>query len=331
MIAAFLDLLGFSALLQTNVEVALDNMNSFNDIIKTRFIDNKCHPVEEYESNYPNDIDFQNFVKKSSVTAFNQMISFSDSLVLGGEDCNLFIMQLANFIATAYIYYSEPFKKHFTDINIVETNRSASGNKDGSIRYHKAFPLLFRGGVSVGENIGFFNEYHIHNNELKQTSLNVFGLTYLNAVKLEGAGNGPRLFCDKSVVDSIDDEVKKYIKLVDGEKGVYEIVWTIEGCEATDCSLSNKWNNVIDKIQDKMLPSAINLYKYYRNSKDLECVNINLELKYKELLDLVCIGIIKYAKDKCNREIDAINCINKVLNNNQLPSIGNSLMEGFLR
>lgn len=323
LIVAFLDLLGFSALLQTNVEVALDNMNSFNDIIKTRFIDNKCHPIEEYKNNYPNDIDFQNFVKKSSVTAFNQMISFSDSLVLGGEDCNWFIMQLVNFVATAYIYYSEPFKKSFTDINIVETNRSVSGNKDGSIRYHKAFPLLFRGGISVGRNVGFFNEYHIHNNELEQTSLNVLGLTYLNAVKLESTGKGPRLFCDKSVVDGADDEIKKYIKLVDGEKGIYEIVWTIEGCEATGCNLSDRWQNVTDRIQDKMLPSAINLYHYYQSDKILEP-------QYKELLDLVCEGIIKYAKDKCNREIDAINCINQVLEKNQIQLIDNSLIEGFV-
>lgn len=214
LIVAFLDLLGFSALLQTNVEVALDNMNSFNNIIKTRFIDDKCHPIEEYKNNYPNDIDLQNFVKKSSVTAFNQMISFSDSLVLGGEDCNLFIMQLANFVAAAYINYSEPFKNAFTDISNVETDKIVSGNKDGSIRYHKAFPLLFRGEISVGKNIVFFNEYHIYNNKLEQTSLNVFGLTYLNAVKLEGTEKGPRLFCDKSVVDATDNEIKNILSLL---------------------------------------------------------------------------------------------------------------------
>lgn len=92
MIVAFLDLLGFSALLQTDTEVALDNMNSFNNVTKTRFIDNKRHPLSEYEERYPYDTNFHNFVEKSSVTAFEQMISFSDSLVLGGTDCDLFII-----------------------------------------------------------------------------------------------------------------------------------------------------------------------------------------------------------------------------------------------
>lgn len=323
MIVAFLDLLGFSALLQTNIEVALDNMNSFNNIIKTRFIDNKCHPIEEYENNYPGDVDFHDFVKKSSVTGFNQMISFSDSLVLGGTDCNRFILQLANFIATTYINYTEPFKNPFTDINVVETHRSASGNKDGSIRYHKAFPLLFRGGITVGENVGFFNEYHIHNNKLEQTSLNVLGLTYLNAVKLESAGKGPRLFCDKTVVHGVDDEIKKYIKLVDGEKEIYEIVWTIEGCEATGCCSSDKWQNVIDRIYDKMLPSAINLYQYYQSDEVLEP-------QYKELLNLVCEGIVKYARDECNRATDAIDYINQVFKKKQIQLIDSSLLEGFI-
>ena len=304
LIVAFLDLLGFSALLQANMEVALDNMNSFNNILKTRFIDNKCHPIEEYENNYPGDDNFHNFVKKSSITAFNQMISFSDSLVLGGTDCNLFILQLANFVATAYINYSEPFRKPFTDISTVETRRSATGNRNGSIRYHKAFPLLFRGGISVGENVGFFNEYHIHNNVFEQTSLNVMGLTYLNAVKLEGAGKGPRLFCDKSVVENVNDDVKKMIREVNKENGIYEIIWTIEGCEATGCS-SDKWENISNSITDKMLPAAINLYNYYKGNKELES-------QYRELLILVCTGIIKYAVE-CEKTEDTIALINRKL------------------
>ena len=129
---------------------------------------------------------------------------------------------------------------------------------------------------------------------------------------------------DKSVVDATDDEIKKYIKLVDIENGIYEIIWTIEGCEATGCNSNDKWQNVIDRIQDKMLPSAINFYHYYKNDEILES-------QYKDLLYLVCEGIIKYAKDNCNQEDDAINYINKVLEKNQIQLIDKSLMEGFLR
>lgn len=79
MIVAFLDLLGFSNLLKNNTEAAVDNINSFNDMIKTKVIDNKCHSIEDYRKNHPNAVEFHQFVEKTSVTAFEQMISFSDS------------------------------------------------------------------------------------------------------------------------------------------------------------------------------------------------------------------------------------------------------------
>lgn len=321
MIVAFLDLLGFSALLQTNSEVALDNMNSFNNLIKTRFIDNKCYPLSEYKKQDPTDTSFHNFVEKSSVTTFEQMISFSDSLVLGGTDYNLFIMQLANFVATTYINYSEPFRKPFTDINEVSTNKVTEILEDGSIRYHKAFPLLFRGGISVGENVSFFDEYHIKNGNLQQSSLNVMGLTYLNAVKLESSAKGPRLFCDKSVIDVVNAKTRRILKEVDKNKGIYEIVWTIEGCEATGHCSTNKWENVTDRINDKMLPAAINLYKYYRK-------NEHLEAQYKELLKLVCQGIVKYAADECNCAEEAIRLINQELSNSLL--LDKSILDNFI-
>lgn len=188
MIVAFMDLLGFSNLLRNNMEVAIDNLNTFNNVIKTRVIDNKCHPIEEYRENYPNDVKFQQFVEKSSVTSFEQMISFSDSLVLGGTDCNMFIKQLMNFVATVYIEYSEPFQKNFSDINQVTTYKVAEGCGSGSIQYHKAFPILFRGGLSVGNDVTFWDEYCINDSDFKISSRNVMGLTYLNAVKLESVG-----------------------------------------------------------------------------------------------------------------------------------------------
>lgn len=323
MIVAFMDLLGFSNLLRNNMEVAIDNLNTFNNVIKTRVIDNKCHPIEEYRENYPNDVKFQQFVEKSSVTSFEQMISFSDSLVLGGTDCNMFIKQLMNFVATVYIEYSEPFQKNFSDINQVTTYKVAEGCGSGSIQYHKAFPILFRGELSVGNDVTFWDEYCINDSDFKISSRNVMGLTYLNAVKLESVGKGPRLFCDKSLVDAVDDEINKYIKLVDSEKEIYEIVWTIEGCEATGCCSSNKWSNVINRINDKMLPAAINLYKYYQKDK-------GLEPQYKELLNLVCVGIVKYAKDECNRENEAIHYINQVFQEKHIQVIDGSLLEDFI-
>lgn len=323
MIVAFLDLLGFSALLRTNIEVAFDNLNSFNSIIKTKFIDGKLNPPSKYKNENHNDTEIHKFVEKSYVTAFEQMISFSDSLVLGGTDYDKFIRQLSNFVATAYITYSEPFKKNISDIDKVTTSKVVDCCCDGSVRYHNAFPLLFRGGVSIGDSVEFFDIYHIKNSELKLSSLNVSGLTYLNAVKLESFGKGPRLFCDRSVVDNVNAETKKLIKAVDRENEIYEIVWTIEGCEATGYCSSNKWYNVMDRILDKMLPAAISLYQYYRSNEDLEP-------QYRELINLVCEGIVKYAKDELKKENDAINIINTKLSESEITLIDISILNEFL-
>lgn len=38
MIVAFMDLLGFSNLLRNNMEVAIDNLNTFNNVIKQELL-----------------------------------------------------------------------------------------------------------------------------------------------------------------------------------------------------------------------------------------------------------------------------------------------------
>lgn len=149
MIVAFLDLLGFSALLEIDVETALDNMNSFNNALRTKVIDKNNHPISEYDS------EIQTFVEKTSVTLFEQMISFSDSLILGGSNVDLFVSQLANFVALVYITYAAPFREKFADIKQVTTDQIATATGNGSFRKHRAFPVLFRGDISFGDNVGF--------------------------------------------------------------------------------------------------------------------------------------------------------------------------------
>lgn len=315
MIVAFLDLLGFSSLLQRNAETALDNLNAVNDAIKTRITDRRvmCSPsVSEpkVDSN----------AEKWTLMSFNQMISFSDSLVFGGNDANSFVLQLANFVASIYIKRSEPFRKQFNNMNSITTNQNVDAVGSGFYRYHQAAPVFFRGGVSVGDQVCFFDGCNIRDAEICQ-SRNITGNTYLNAVKLEQSGKGPRLFCDHRVVDALSDKnVKAMIKKVEGSTDIFEIVWTMEGCSfPEDCS--DKWANIRKSIDTTMLPSAINLYRYYRNEKVLK-------EQYEELLKLVCCGIIKYADVECDRANDAIKLINQKLQN--VLAIDTSILEDFL-
>lgn len=292
-------------------------------MIQTRVMDNEKHPIKEYKKNYPNDERLQKFVEKLAVTSFDYMISFSDSLILGSHSVELFVEQLCNFVASLYIDYSEPFRDQFEDIFNVESNK-VSSYENGILRRHKAFPILFRGGLSVGKDCAFFKENSIQNGQFCDDGYNVFGRTYLNAVRLEHSGKGPRLFCDKSVVDSIQN--KRIIRMINEEENIFEIVWTIEGNEARGYS-SDSWKNVLDSIHSNLLPAAINFVKFYGSDQRY----VDILTHYEELLRLVCCGIVKYAEDKCNRGEKALDIINDILCENRLEKYSlSNLLSGFL-
>lgn len=323
MIVGFLDLLGFSQLLDLSTEVATDNVNSFNYVIQNRVIDNLSHPKEECKNDNHNDNHLNRFEEKSAVSSFDYMISFSDSLILGSNSIELFIEQLCNLVSSLYIYYSKPFRKQVVDMFNVYTNKIAS-YEHGHIRNHKAFPILFRGGLSVGNDCKFFTANSIQNRKFCCDGYNVLGRTYLNAVRLEHSGKGPRLFCDKSVVDSMQN--RRAVRMVNEEKNIFEIVWTIEGCEATQCS-SDPWVNILDRIDSLLLPAAINFVKFYGSDQRY----VEILPQYEELLRLVCRGIVKYAADKCSKGEQALKEINAILRKNHLSEYSiPDLLSGFV-
>jgi len=294
LIIAFLDLLGFEWLMGYDLEAAFNNLNYFNQIIKTKIIDEMAHPEESYES-----ISLRDFVRKSSVTSFKYMISISDSLIIGSEVPDLFIRQLCDFVSYAFIMSAEPFVKEFTDLKSVNDTLTYN-TKNGTIEQRKecAFPLLFRGGISFGHVI-FSPEFQINQYKVNNSGINVCGLDYLRAVKLEGTGKGPRLFCSQSFVNTLSTESKKAIRSISNreDEKVYELIWTYYAFEALSNS-SNKRENISRCLNRTLLPPAINLYNYFKNDE-------KNKLHYEEMLKLIFRGAIKYAKDNAE-DVDNI-------------------------
>lgn len=318
MIVGFLDLLGFSQLLDISTEIALDNATSFSREIERRIMDRRS--TEEYIEKYPDDC---NFAENSIGTSFDHLISFSDSLILGSKNIELFVGQLCNFVSSLYITSSEPFREPFEDVFNVYS-KVISSYENGMPRYHKAFPILFRGGLSVGEDCFFFEQPYIKNGVFCNDGYNVFGKTYLNAVKLEKSGKGPRLFCDRSVVDNIQN--KRIIREIDKKNGIFEIAWTIEGCETLSC-WSDAWKNIMEAINSKLLPPAINFVRFYNSNQKYETILPH----YSELLKLVCRGIVKYAVDACDKGEKALEKINFFLGKAGLSEYTLSdLLDGFI-
>ncbi len=289
MIIAFLDLLGFSHLIESNIVAAYDNLNSFNRVIQTKITDNKTHPVESYEES------MREFVENTAITSFDNMISISDSLIISSRQPSLFVKQLSNLVSAIYIRYSEPFRQPFDDVSVVKSNKLFTMYSTNNIQPHNSFPIMFRGGISYGEDVIFNRETQIFSGEISNNGINVCGLSYVRAVQLEKSGKGPRLFCDKNFVKQLDKESTRAIRKID--ENIYELVWTYYACE-TDENCSDKQCNISKRINSMLLPSAYNLYSYYDKT---ECADENGYKKttehYKEFVFLVYRGIMKYAKD----------------------------------
>lgn len=285
MIVAFLDLLGFSWLAKNYPQIASDNLNEFNSILKTKYIDDKTDPIDTYPEY------MQEFVKRNSVTSFQHVISISDSLVIGTQECNAddFIMQLSLLVASAAIRTLKPFKESFTNIENVQSNIVADANSNGEITYHKAFPVLFRGGICVGEDVCFFPQYSIYNGEMKYNSVNVLGQTYVEAYRLESTDKGPRIFCDSNLVNLLNDDVKSKI-ITTSKSNINEILWTYYACETCSCS-SDKYINIFENGFRNLVQPTINLINYFNSIHSPEIEH------YMQLLLLLIKGISLYASD----------------------------------
>lgn len=291
MVIAFLDLLGFSWLVKNNIVTANDNLNTFNRIIQTKIIDNRTHPVEEYSE----ENGLKEFARNTAISSFDNMISISDSLVIGAADADLFVRQICNFITTTFFQSSESFKKPFSDLKYVENRNIYDIDANYQHYPHMAFPILFRGGISFGDDIIFHKVGQIWQGKYSEEGLNVRGLPYVEAVKLEKSGKGPRLFCNKKFVDSLENERHIVMPVKDN---IYEIIWTYYACEATGCRVGDKMHNVKDRIEDKLLLRAVNLYNYYYQHQDENRSPEEQEYKhYEEFILLICKGIVKYASD----------------------------------
>jgi len=291
MVIAFLDLLGFSWLVKNNIVTANDNLNTFNRIIQTKIIDNRMHPVEEYSE----ENGLREFARNAAVSSFDNMISISDSLVIGATDADLFVKQISGFIATTFFQSSKSFRSSFYDLGLVENRNIYDIDSNYQHYPHMAFPILFRGGISFGDDIIFHKVGQIWKGQYGEDGLNVRGLSYVEAVKLEKSGKGPRLFCNKKFVDSLENE-KHSVMLVKDD--IYEIIWTYYACEVTECRVGDKMHNVRDRIEDKLLIRAVNLYNYYYQHQDKSRSQEEQEYRhYEEFIVLICKGIIKYASD----------------------------------
>lgn len=222
---------------------------------------------------------------------FNDFISISDSLIITSNGPDKFVRTISSLLSEWFTQsmnnYSFPYnletvsQKEYLTEPILKINSS----------YISDIPILFRGGVANGNDIIITNNIAIINEHISSI-VNITGKTYLNAVELEKSGKGPHLFCNKDFEQSLKD--KKCIRSYNKELGIYEIVWSYWGCEIPPGNPNHR-ENVKSALSNMLIP-ALNLYVYHRS------YNPDFLIYYKELVEIVCRGILKYDLDHCGNE-----------------------------
>ena len=314
MLVAYLDVLGFSELIKQDAIKANDVLCMIQNRMQTFFTDDKTHPQDEFEANNPKDS--WKLSLRSRPTTFDYFINASDSVVIISKDDNpLFMRNLSHFMSTVFMLSAKPFQKSFLDVKDVKSDFFFDWH--GSNLYpHKAVPVLLRGGIAQGKKI-YISEIRNIIDKTPERAWNISGETFLNAVKAESRGRGPRLFCDQSIVEWINklpsyetEDLKNMIRRV-GEEGEesYELVWTIDACESNfgstrGTSISHLKDNATRSIKENLLSPAKNICGTYMGDNEVVFDH------YKEFMYLIVNGILQYSK---KNNLDNIEQIEKYL------------------
>lgn len=300
MLVAYLDVLGFSEIIKQNAVKANDVLCMIQNRMQTSYTDDKINSQEAFEANNPKES--WGLASRSRPTTFDYFINASDSIIIISKDDNpLFMRNLSHFMAEVFMLSAKPFQKSFLDVKDVKSEFFFDWY-GSNLCPHKAVPILLRGGIAQGEKICISEIRNIIAKTLER-AWNISGETFLNAVKAESRGKGPRLFFDKSVIEWISnlsdnkvEDLKKMIRRVgEGEEESYELVWTIDACESDfgstrGTSISHLKDNVTRSIKENLFPPAKNICESYMD--DNEAVFEH----YREFMYLIVNGILQYSK-----------------------------------
>ncbi len=224
---AFLDLLGFKAFVKEDLNGAVELLRNMAEIMNIAIQDDELHPPESYDTE-----DLAQLALRNGVSSFNVFLPFSDSLIVLGNDPNLFVHQIARFVyrcfrLTSHAYDHSQGDSDPTLVNIPKVTRIAKDNNKVEEDYEHWYPTLFKGGISFG-SITLINSQMRIDGEY-QPLPNVIGAPYVKAVQLEGIKlKGPRLYCDQDFVDKLNEDVKRFIIPISykhSKEALFEILW----------------------------------------------------------------------------------------------------------
>lgn len=192
---AFLDLLGFSEYVKSDVVGAARLLESQRHILQIKLGDAKLYAAKQAE--------VSDFAREHLISSFNIFLPFSDCIFVTSDTPDLFVRQLAHFLVEAFLFTGHAYAHPENALNPTAMDIRVIGATGATSEKHNWFPVLWRGGLSFGR-VELLETAGLKQGEPFSVPLLV-GPAVVAAVALEKTGKGPRLFCPPEFKTNLTD------------------------------------------------------------------------------------------------------------------------------
>ena len=216
----YMDLIGFGEYAKQDLEGTLGLLSDFQETLLRKLQEGRSYPPESY-----NNPTLKRIAEEHGASAFSDVLPFSDSIFLTGQDTDLMMRQIASmlidcFTLRAYAFQSAPNPQDPTLQNVKSIGLQSDGKISTEDISERWFPALFRGGCAYGEVESISVDAM---KDRQQVSVpNLVGPALVRAVRLEASGTGPRLFCEREVVERLSTRTRALIRPYED---IYEFLW----------------------------------------------------------------------------------------------------------
>lgn len=276
---AYIDLLGFSKLVEQSLDDAVVVISNANTILSQQIFEKKIHP----SSGYPDEI--KEYAKDTSVESIEDYLPFSDSVFLTSSNCDDFVMQLGSFVRKCYTLTASHYIRPKDPLDPTkESIPNVIANDDGSCSLSEIdshlYPALFRGGISYGEVENLTPMGIVGGKEQKMNTL--AGEAVVKAVRLEESVRvkGPRLVFDNSLYGQLSEKTKNYCRQLPECPDLYELLWPM-----TSYINTNPYTGDFTDFYE-LFNSAYNLWIPHKDNPDVG-------LHYIRFMEIIIVSTIK--------------------------------------
>jgi len=282
-VVAYIDLLGFSEAVKSDLPGAVRLLQDYADAITVAVND----AVADTD-NTLTDPESSRLMGLMTVDSFETMLPMSDSVFIVASDMSKFVMQLSHFLLECFRFRLDasayPARQQNPMAVTTKTAVFAGSHLRLETQSETWWPLLFRGGIAVGECLSL-DLPMISDNKLGKCR-SLAGKAVVKAVSLEKQAKGPRILCSQELQLSSEDKAAAYIgPALNLEADCFELYWPLAALEDT-CSMTDAINNRLRK----WLKGIANFYRHFRT-------NDTVRPHYEAYLHLVVASALRKYPD----------------------------------